>query len=76
MAGDVAEKCQNVRIVPANLGTAVDLLTSGERLSIARKRYLPEETIGRLRETEVAALEGARVGEVCRRIGVTEVTFC
>jgi putative transposase len=42
---------------------------------MARKRYSPEEIIGRLREAEVALAEGATVGEVCRRIGVTEVTY-
>lgn len=42
---------------------------------MARKRYSPEEIIGRLREAEVALAEGATVGDVCRRIGVTEVTY-
>lgn len=42
---------------------------------MARKRYSPEEIIGRLREVEVALAEGATVAEVCRRIGVTEVTY-
>ncbi len=42
---------------------------------MARKRYSPEEIIGRLREAEVALSEGATVGEVCRRIGVTQVTY-
>jgi transposase-like protein len=42
---------------------------------MARKRYTPEEIIGRLREAELALAEGATVAEVCRRIGVTEVTY-
>lgn len=42
---------------------------------MARKRYSPEEIIGRLREAEVALAEGATVAEVCRRIGVTQVTY-
>jgi putative transposase len=42
---------------------------------MARKRFTPAEIIGRLREAEVALAEGATVGEVCRRIGVTEVTY-
>jgi transposase-like protein len=42
---------------------------------MARKRYSPEDIIGRLREAEVALAEGATVAEVCRRIGVTEVTY-
>ena len=41
---------------------------------MARKRYTAEEIIGRLREAEVALADGATVAEVCRRIGVTEVT--
>lgn len=43
---------------------------------MARKRYTAEEIIGRLREAEVALAAGATVSEVCRRIGVTEVTYC
>ena len=42
---------------------------------MARKRYSPEDIIGRLREAEVGLAEGATVAEVCRRIGVTEVTY-
>jgi len=42
---------------------------------MARKRYSPEEIIGRLREAEVALAEGATVAEVCRKIGVTQVTY-
>ncbi len=42
---------------------------------MARKRYSPEEIIGRLREAEVALAGGATVADVCRRIGVTEVTY-
>lgn len=42
---------------------------------MARKRYAPEEIIGRLREAEVALAAGSTVAELCRRIGVTEVTY-
>ena len=42
---------------------------------MARKRYSSEDIIGRLREAEVALAEGSTVAEVCRRIGVTEVTY-
>ena len=42
---------------------------------MARKRYSAEEIIGWLREAEVALAEGATVSEVCRRIGVAEVTY-
>lgn len=43
---------------------------------MARKRYSPEEIIGLLREAEVSLAEGSTVAEVCRRIGVSEVTYC
>lgn len=39
------------------------------------KRYKPEETIGKLREAEVLLAEGVGVGEVVRRLGVTQVTY-
>lgn len=39
------------------------------------KRYKPEEIISKLREAEVQLAEGASVGEVVRRLGVTQVTY-
>ena len=39
------------------------------------KRYRPEEIISKLREAEVLLAEGVRVGEVVRRLGVTQVTY-
>lgn len=39
------------------------------------KRYKPEEIILKLREAEVLLAEGASVGEVVRRLGVTQVTY-
>ncbi|MEM1363622.1 MAG: IS3 family transposase, partial [Pseudomonadota bacterium] len=38
------------------------------------KRYKPEEIISKLREAEVLLAEGVSVGEVVRRLGVTQVT--
>lgn len=39
------------------------------------KRYKPEEIISKLREAEVLLAEGTSVGEVVRRLGVTQVTY-
>ena len=39
------------------------------------KRYEPEEIISKLREVEVLLAEGVSVGEVVRRLGVTQVTY-
>ena len=39
------------------------------------KRYKPEEIISKLREAEVLLAEGVSVGEVVRRLGVTQVTY-
>ena len=39
------------------------------------KRYNPEEIISKLREAEVLLADGASVGEVVRRLGVTQVTY-
>jgi len=39
------------------------------------KRYKPEEIISKLREAEVLLAEGVGVGEVVRRLGVTQVTY-
>ena len=39
------------------------------------KRYQPEEIISKLREAEVLLAEGINVGEVVRRLGVTQVTY-
>jgi putative transposase len=40
-----------------------------------RNRYTPEQIIGKLREAEVLMGKGASVAEVCKKIGVTDVTF-
>ena len=42
---------------------------------MARKRYKAEESIGMLREAEVALAQGETVGIVCRRLGVSEQSF-
>jgi transposase-like protein len=40
-----------------------------------RKGFTPEQIIGKLREAEVLLSKGVSVAEVCRSIGVTDVTF-
>ena len=40
-----------------------------------RKRFTVEQIINHLREAEVLLAQGQRVGELCRRIGITEQTF-
>ena len=42
---------------------------------MARKRYKAEEILGKLRQAEVLIGQGQSVAEVCREIGVTEVTY-
>ena len=39
---------------------------------MSRKRYTPEQIIGKLREAEVLLSQGQRTGEVCRRLGISE----
>ena len=38
-----------------------------------KKRHTPEQIIAKLREAEVALSQGAKVPEVCRKLGVTEI---
>jgi putative transposase len=40
-----------------------------------RKRFTPEQIIGKLREAEVALAQEATVGQVCRTLGIAEQTF-
>jgi len=42
---------------------------------VVKKGYKPEQVINKLREAEVLASQGATVGEICRRIGVSDVTY-
>lgn len=41
----------------------------------ARKRFTAEEIIGKLREAEVTLATGKKLADVCRQLGVTEVTY-
>jgi putative transposase len=42
---------------------------------MGKKRYTPEQIIGKLREAEVALALGETVGQVCRTLGIAEQTF-
>ena len=42
---------------------------------MGRKRYQPEQIIGYLREAEILLAKGSTIGQVCRKIGVTEQTY-
>jgi putative transposase len=42
---------------------------------MGKKRYTPEQIIGKLREAEVALAQGETAGQVCRTLGIAEQTY-
>ncbi len=42
---------------------------------MGKKRYSAEQIIGYLREAEILSAKGSTIGEVCRKIGITEQTY-
>jgi putative transposase len=42
---------------------------------MSRRRYTPEQIIGKLREAEVALAQGQTAAQVCRTLGIVEQTF-
>ena len=42
---------------------------------MARKNYTAEQIIKKLREAEVFVNQGKRVEEICRKLGVSDVTY-
>ena len=42
---------------------------------MVKKRFTPEQIIGKLREAEVLLAQGQKMGLVSKRIGVTEQTY-
>ena len=42
---------------------------------MAKRRHTPEQVIGKLREAEVELAKGKTVGEVCRKLAITEQTY-
>jgi transposase-like protein len=49
-------------------------LEKGDK-QMAKKRFSVEQIIGHLREAEVLLSQGKTVGEVCRRVGVSEQSY-
>ena len=46
-----------------------------ECFGMGRKRFTPEQIIGKLREAEVLLGKGQTVGQVCRKLAVTDQTY-
>ena len=42
---------------------------------MARKRYIPEQVIAKLREAEVRMAAGEKTKAVCRSLGIAEQTY-
>ena len=42
---------------------------------MSRKRYTPEQILGKLREAEVGLAQGQTAAQVCRTLGIAEQTF-
>ena len=40
-----------------------------------RKRHSPEQVVLKLREAEAELAQGASLGQVCQKLGVSETTF-
>lgn len=64
-----------VDLAPSNAAGMEATIWSEEGGCMARKRYSPEDIIGKLRSAEVWLAEGVSVGEVVRRLGVQRVTY-
>jgi len=43
---------------------------------MAKKRFQAEQFIGKLREAEVEISRGQTIGQVVKKLGVTEQTYC
>ena len=42
---------------------------------MARKRYTPEQVLGKLREAEVRLAQGERTEPICKALGITTQTY-
>ncbi len=42
---------------------------------MGRKRYTAEQIIGKLREAEVLQSQGMSIGDISRKLGITEQTY-
>jgi len=43
---------------------------------MGRKRYTPEQIISILREAEVLQIQGSKMSDVCRKLGISAQTYC
>jgi putative transposase len=46
-----------------------------EEAAMSKKRYRPEEIIGKLREADVLLSQGKKVLDVIKALGITDVTY-
>ena len=46
-----------------------------KEVGMSRKRYKPEQINRMLREADVKLSQGRKVGQVCRRPGITDQTY-
>ena len=42
---------------------------------MSQRKHTPEQIINKLRQAEVELAKGARVGQVCRKLGVSDHTY-
>lgn len=42
---------------------------------MARKRYTAEQIVDKLREAEVEIAKGMTIGQVCKKLGISEQTY-
>ena len=42
---------------------------------MSRKRYTPEEIIGKLREAEVRLSQGEKIGVICKGLRISELSY-
>ena len=43
---------------------------------MGRKRYTPEQIISMLREVEVLQIQGSKMADICRKLGISAQTYC
>ena len=43
---------------------------------MAKRNYKPEEIVSKLRQADVLIAQGAKIPDVVRTLGVTQVTYC
>jgi len=43
---------------------------------MGRKRYTPEQIISMLREAGVLQIQGSKMADICRKLGISSQTYC